>query len=76
MSNSYNKIFQNLSAAKWELKNRNDPTLNQCIKYIKDAVVELGRLNAQYANLSAEYDMFKLVHSFAGHDDVDDWSDD
>ena len=76
MNNSYEKLLQNLNAVKWELKNRNDSSLNLCIKYIKDAIVEAGRLNAKYANLSAEYDMFKLMHSIAGVDDADCWSDD
>lgn len=54
---SYHMIINNLNAAKWELKRRNDPTLNACIKYIKDAIFETGRLGAKYANLSAEHDI-------------------
>ena len=76
MNNSYEKLLQNLNSVKFELKNRNDPTLGSCIKYIKDATIEVGRLSAQYANLSAEYDMFKLAHSLAGHEDMDSWCDD
>ena len=45
MNSSYQKLLQNLNVVKWELKNRNDPSLNLCIKYIKDAIVEAGRLN-------------------------------
>lgn len=47
MANTYEKLLQNLNVVKWELKERNDPTLNLCIKYIKDAIVEAGRLNAE-----------------------------
>jgi hypothetical protein len=47
MASTYDKLLQNLNIVKWELKGRNDPTLNLCIKYIKDAIVEAGRLNAE-----------------------------
>lgn len=47
MNNSYNKLLQKLNVVKWELKERNDPTLNLCIKYIKDAILDVGRLNAE-----------------------------
>ena len=73
MNNSYEKLLQNLNIVKWELKCRNDPTLNLCIKYIKDAICEAGRLNARYANLSAEYDMSKLMNSIVTGDDADCW---
>ena len=76
MNDSYDKLRQNLNAAKWELKNRNDPTLNQCIKYIKDAIIEAGRLNAQYGNLSAQYDISKFMQGLCCEDDVDCWSGD
>ena len=76
MNNSYEKLLQNLNAVKWELKNRNDSSLNLCIKYIKDAIVKAGMLHVKYANLSAEYDMFKLMHSIIGEDTADDWSED
>lgn len=76
MNNSYEKLLQNLNAVRCELKNRNDSTLNVCIKYIKDAIVEAGRLNTQYANLSAQYDMSQFMQSACGSDDADCWSDD
>lgn len=76
MNNAYERLLQNLNIVKHELKERNDSSLNLCIKYIKDAIVEAGRLNAQYANLSAEYDMFKFMCSRIGEDDADDWSED
>lgn len=47
MTNAYQRLLQNLNVVKWELKNRNDPTLNLCIKYIKDAIVEAGRMNME-----------------------------
>lgn len=47
MNNSYERLLQNLNVVKWELKNRNDVTLNLCIKYVKDAIIEAGRLNAE-----------------------------
>ena len=47
MASTYDKLLQNLNIVKWELKGRNDPTLNLCIKYIKDAIIEAGRLNAE-----------------------------
>lgn len=38
MVTSYEKLLQNLNVVKWELKERNDPTLNLCIKYVQDAI--------------------------------------
>ena len=73
MDKSYEKLLQNLNTVKWELKERNDLSLNLCIQRIKDAIVEVGRLNAKYANLSAEYDMYKFMHRRSG---ADDWSED
>lgn len=66
--NYYEKLLQNLNVVKWELKNRNDPTLNLCIKYIKDAIVEAGRLNN-------ELTIAKMVHTNCG-EDADCWCDD
>lgn len=74
-SSHYDKLIQNLNTVKWELKERNDMSLNLCIKYIKDAIIEAGRLNAQYANLSAEYDTFRFISSLTGKDDADCWCD-
>ena len=73
---SYDELLQNLNAVKNELKKRNDVSLNTCIDYIKKAIFEVGRMNAKYANLSAQYDAFRLMHSFIGQDDADDWSED
>lgn len=67
MDNSYERLLRNLNVVKWELKNRNDPTLNLCIKYIKDAIVEAGRLNAMVAFLESTHQ---------DCDDADCWSDD
>ena len=71
-TNPYDELVQNLNAAKWEIKERNDTSLSRCLKYIKNAIIEAGRLNAKYANLSAEYDMFKLMCRRP----LDDWMDD
>jgi hypothetical protein len=76
MNEHYEKLFHALNMVKCELKDRNDTSLNQCIKHIKDAIIEAGRLNAQYANLSAQYDMFRLAQNFVGCDTADDWCED
>lgn len=55
MSTSYEKLLQNLNIVKWELKNRNDPTLNLCIKYIKDAICEADCLNSELENMKFKY---------------------
>lgn len=68
MNYSYEKLLQNLNVVKWELKNRNDPTLNLCIKYIKDAIVEAGRLNNELVMMRET--------SYVGCDTADDWSED
>ena len=47
MDSAYDKLVQNLNVVKWELRGRNDPSLNLCIKYVKDAIIEAGRLNAE-----------------------------
>ena len=73
---SYDELMQNLNDAKHELNRRNDPSLNTCIDSIKKAIIEIGRMNAAYANLSAQYDTFKFMRSFVGQDDADDWSED
>lgn len=67
MNKHYEKLLQNLNVVKWELKSRNDVTLNLCIKYIKDAIVEAGRLNATLEILQSAQ---------TNCDDVDCWSDD
>lgn len=68
MNNSYEKLLQNLNIVKWELKNRNDSSLNLCIKYIKDAIIEAGRLNNELIMLKTT--------SYVGCDTADDWSED
>lgn len=55
MSSSYERLLQNLNIVKWELKTRNDPTLNLCIKYIKDAICEAGRMNVELENMKCKY---------------------
>ncbi len=50
MNSSYERLLQNLNVVKWELKNRNDSSLNLCIQYIKDAINEAGRLNNELEN--------------------------
>lgn len=67
MNNSYEKLLHNLNVVKWELKNRNDPTLNLCVKYIKDAIIDAGRLNYE----------LEMSRSFqCDRDTADDWCDD
>ena len=50
MSTAYERLLQNLNIIKWELKNHNDSSLNLCIKYVNDAIVEAGRLNHELEN--------------------------
>ena len=50
MNTAYERLLQNLNVVKWELKNRNDSSLNLCIQYIKDAIIEAGRLNHELEN--------------------------
>jgi hypothetical protein len=66
MNKHYEKLLQNLNTVKWELKNRNDSTLNLCIMYIKDAIVEAGRLN---------YKLELLESASTSNDDIDCWCD-
>ena len=67
MNDHYEKLLQHLNTVKFELKERNDSTLNLCIKYIKDAIFEARRLNDR---------LMLLESSYAGQDDADCWSDD
>lgn len=55
MSTTYERLLQNLNVVKWELKERNDPSLNLCIKYIKDAICEAGRLNEELEKRKLAY---------------------
>ena len=73
MDKSYEKLLQSLNDVKCELKKRNDPSFERYINYIKDIIIEAGRLNARYANLSAAYDTYKFLHR--SHK-TDDWSKD
>lgn len=47
MSTTYEKLLENLNVVKWELKERNDPSLNLCIKYVKDAICDAAKLNVE-----------------------------
>ena len=49
MNNAYVKLLRNLNVVKWELKDRNDPSLNLCIQRIKDAIVYADNLNDELA---------------------------
>lgn len=70
MSGAYEKLLQNLNVVKWELKNRNDPTLDLCIKYIKDAIIEAGRLNYKLVMLES------VVESRHTTNALEDWDED
>jgi hypothetical protein len=70
MNRHYEKLLQNLNIVKWELKGRNDLTLNLCIKYIQDAIFDASRLH---------HDLVILEGIAASRDAVatpDDWSED
>lgn len=70
MDSSYERLLQNLNAVKWELKNCNDITLNLCIKNIKDAIVEAGRLNYKLIMLESAVESRHTINI------LDDWSED
>ena len=53
MNESYERLLRNLNVVKWELKERNDSSLNLCVKYINDAIVEAGKLNHKIVMLEA-----------------------
>lgn len=67
MNERCEKLLRNLNIVKWELKNRNDSTLNLCIKYIKDSILEAEKINNELV-------MARAVHACC--DDVDCWSED
>ena len=50
---TYGDLVQNLNAVKWELKKRNDPSLDLAIKYIKDAIFEACRMNDRLTTLES-----------------------
>lgn len=70
MNTTYERLLQNLNVVKNELKSRNDPTLNLCIKYIKDAIFEAGRLNNELVTLNGMLEYQRIAN------DLDDWSED
>lgn len=70
MNTAYERLLKNLNIVKNELKSRNDPTFNLCIKYIKDAIYEAGRLNSELTTLE---DMVKYQ---CIANDLDDWDED
>ena len=53
MNETYENLLRNLNIVKWELKERNDSSLNLCIKYITDVIVEAGKLNHKIVMLEA-----------------------
>lgn len=64
MDDTYCKLLQNLNVVKWELKNRNDPTLNLCIRCINDAILDVECL-------IAKLEQHQLIHSKADLDVCD-----
>lgn len=70
MNTTYEKLLQNLNVVKNELKSRNDPTLNLCIKYIKDAIFDAGRLNKELVVLEGMLEYQRTANI------LDDWCDD
>jgi hypothetical protein len=70
MYTAYERLLQNLNVVKNELKSRNDPALNLCIKYIKDAIFEAGRLNRELVILEGMLEYQRIAN------DIDDWSED
>lgn len=70
MYTTYERLLQHLNVVKNELKNRNDPTLNLCIKYIKDAIYEAGRLNNEVTTLEGMLEYQRTANI------LDDWCDD
>lgn len=66
MNKHYERLLQKLNVVKWELKGRNDPTLNLCIQYLKDAIVEAGKLN---------YSLEVYDKQYGDNDDADCWCD-
>ena len=50
---SYYKIMQLLNDVKYELKGKCDDSSKKCVKNIKDAICELGRLNVRLVYLES-----------------------
>lgn len=53
MDETYRKLLQNLNAVKWDLQEMDNPRLSLCIKRIKDAILDAGRLNSELVKLRA-----------------------
>ena len=70
MNEAYSRLLRNLNVVQWELKERNDSSLNLCIKYIKDAIVDAGKLNRQIVVLES------MEASRKYNDEIDNWSED
>ena len=70
MNTTYERLLKNLNIVKNELKSRNDPTLNLCIKYIKDAIFEAGRLNNEVTTLEHMLEYQRVANT------LDDWDGD
>lgn len=70
MNTTYERLLKNLNIVKNELKSRNDPTLNLCIKYIKDAIFEAGRLNNEVTTLERMLEYQRVANT------LDDWDGD
>lgn len=70
MNTTYERLLKNLNIVKNELKSRNDPTLNLCIKYIKDAIFEAGRLNSEVITLEQMLEYQRVANT------LDDWDED
>ena len=70
MNTTYERLLKNLNIVKNELKSRNDPTLNLCIKYIKDAIFEAGRLNNEVTTLEQMLEYQRVANT------LDDWDED
>ena len=70
MNATYERLLKNLNIVKNELKSHNDPTLNLCIKYIKDAIFEAGRLNNEVTTLEQMLEYQRVANT------LDDWDGD
>lgn len=69
MNEAYSRLLRNLNVVQRELKERNDSSLNLCIKYIKDAIVDAGRLNNEVTTLEGMLEYQRTANI------LDDWCD-
>ena len=60
MSTTCEKLLRNLNIVKWELKERNDSSLNLCLQYIKDAIYEAEQIKDEIENSKKTYRHFDL----------------